>query len=135
MPDTLTKRQRSYTMSRIRSKWTKPERTMHNLLKGRKIRHKMHPNIEGKPDIILKDSKTAIFLHGCFWHKCPKCWIEPKSNRKYWIPKIESNVKRDKKNRALLKKCGWNVAVLWEHQFRKGDKTILKAVSKYIHGR
>jgi len=56
------------------------------------------------PDILLTGSNTAVFLHGCFWHKCPVCYRAPKSNEEYWLPKIEANVKRDKKNSAALRK-------------------------------
>ncbi|MFA5333326.1 MAG: very short patch repair endonuclease [Candidatus Nanoarchaeia archaeon] len=114
--DKMTKAQRSYCMSQIRSKWTKPEVKVHNILKGNKIRHKMHPKIEGSPDIILKDRKLAIFIHGCFWHKCPKCYKEPKSNKKYWLPKIERNVERDNLNKKMLKKQGYKSLVIWEHE-------------------
>lgn len=119
MVDNLTQKQRSYTMSRIRSRWTKQEKAVHAYLKGRKIRHKMHPKINGSPDIILPDSKTAVFIHGCFWHKCKKCWIKPKSNIEYWLPKLRKNVKRDKKNTAVLKSRGWKVLVIWEHDIKK----------------
>jgi DNA mismatch endonuclease (patch repair protein) len=102
-------------MSRIRSKWTKQEKLVHNYLKGMKIKHRMHPKMEGSPDIIIPGKKIAIFLHGCFWHKCPKHYIEPKSKRKYWIPKIEKNVLKDKENIKLLRRQGWKVVVIWEH--------------------
>lgn len=122
MADTLTKKQRSYTMSRIRSKWTKNERHMHNFLNGLKIRHKMHPKIKGSPDIIFPEAKTALFIHGCFWHKCNRCWIKPKSNVEYWLPKIRKNVERDKKNIEILKRHGWKVAIIWEHEIKHEDK-------------
>ncbi|MFA5382379.1 MAG: hypothetical protein WC356_04375 [Candidatus Micrarchaeia archaeon] len=88
MSDNLTKEQRSRCMSKIRSKWTKQEKKIHNYLKGDKIRHKMHPKLPGNPDIVLKDSKTAVFLHGCFWHKCPNCYKEPKSREAIGCPKL-----------------------------------------------
>jgi len=115
MADNLTRKQRSYTMSRIRSKWTKQEKAVHNILKALGMKHTMHPKIDGSPDVILPDSKTAVFINGCFWHKCPLHYKPPKSNRKYWIPKIENNVLRDKKNIRLLRKAGWKVIVVWEH--------------------
>lgn len=118
MADKMTKEQRSYCMSRIRSKWTKPEIKVHNILKGNKIKHKMHPKIKGSPDIILKDKKVAIFIHGCFWHKCSKCYKEPMSNKKYWLPKIEKNVKRDKINKKMLKKQGYETFIIWEHELK-----------------
>src|SRR3990167_6022712 len=109
MPDIFSKEKRSWVMSRIRSRWTAQEKKIHNYLKSRKIRHRMHPKIPGSPDIIIPDKKIAIFLHGCFWHRCPKHYKEPKSNRKYWLPKIDKNAERDKKNIRLLKNSGWKV--------------------------
>ena len=126
MADNLTKEQRSHCMSKIRSKWTNPERLIHNHLKGRKIKHKMHPAIEGNPDILLKDSNTVIFLHGCYWHKCPKCFKEPKTNEEYWVQKIENNVKRDKKYKRSLKKMKYNIITIWEHQIKKEWNSVLK---------
>jgi DNA mismatch endonuclease, patch repair protein len=130
MSDNLTKEQRSYCMSRIRSKWTKQEKSLHNKLKGLKIKHKMHPDIEGHPDIILKKKKVAIFLHGCFWHKCPKCYKEPKTDKKYWLPKIESNVKRDKRNLKLLRKANYKAMKIWEHEIKKGLDTVIKKIQR-----
>lgn len=124
MADTLTKGQRSYCMSRIRSKWTRQEIKVHNWLKGNKIRHNMHPSIDGSPDIILKNKKIAVFLHGCFWHKCPKCYVKPKSNKKYWLPKIKKTVKRDKSNEKVLKNNGWKVIKIWEHEVKRDFKSV-----------
>ncbi len=90
----------------------------------------MHPNIAGSPDIPLKDIDTVLFLHGCFWHKCPKCYKEPKSNKEYWLPKIEKNVKRDKKNVRLLRKQGFKVRKVWEHEVKKD---LNKVVNKIIY--
>lgn len=125
MADVFTKKKRSEIMSRIRSKWTRQEKMAHNYLKGHKIKHKMHPKMEGSPDIILKDRKIVIFLHGCFWHKCPIHYKEPKSRKSYWVPKIEANVLRDKENTKLLRKQGWKVIRIWEHDIRKLDKLIV----------
>ena len=115
-------------MSRIRSKWTEQEKIMHNLLKGRKIKHKMHPKIEGSPDIILTNLKVAVFLHGCFWHRCPECYREPKSNREYWVPKIKRTVERDKENRKKLENDGWKVVRLWEHEALGDPKKCLTKI-------
>lgn len=102
-------------MSRIRSKWTKPERTAHNWLKSRKVRHKMHPNMRGNPDIFL-NGKTLVFIDGCFWHGCPKHFVMPNSRRKFWAAKIRANRLRDIKNRRALTIKGWDVKRVWECQ-------------------
>jgi DNA mismatch endonuclease (patch repair protein) len=127
MVDNLTKKQRSFCMSMIKSKWTLPEKKIHNLLKSWKIKHKMHPKIKGSPDIILKDKKIAIFIHGCFWHKCPKCFKNPKSKKSYWFPKIKRNINRDKVNINILKKAGWKVVKIWEHELKGDFRKIIKA--------
>jgi len=128
MPDTLTKKQRSYCMSRIRSKWTAQEKKIHSYLKANKIKHRMHPKLAGHPDILLTDSNTAVFLHGCFWHKCPKCYKEPKSRREYWLPKIKNNVKRDQKNAKILKSKGFKVIKIWEHEVKKEFDKVLRKI-------
>jgi len=128
MADIMTKKQRSYTMSRIRSKWTKQEKLVHNKLKSLHIKHQMHPKIKGSPDIILKNKKIAVFLHGCFFHKCPKCYVEPKSNKNYWVPKITRNVSRDKKNLKALKLAGFKVLCVWEHEIKKDFERVITKI-------
>ena len=132
MADTLTRKQRSYCMSRIRSRWTSQEKKIHNYLKGRKIRHKMHPRIYGSPDLILKGRKTAIFLHGCFWHKCPKCYREPKSNRSYWIPKIDANVARDQRAKRMLRRNGWKVVKFWDHEIKSSFEKCMEKIEGMV---
>ena len=127
MSDVLSPEQRSYNMSQIKSKWTKQEKIVHNYLKGMKVRHQMHPNIYGKPDILIKETHTVVFLDGCFWHKCPKCFVEPSSNRDFWLKKIENNVKRDKNINRKLMKTDFKVVRIWEHDIKKkmGELTRL----------
>lgn len=114
MVDRLNAETRSKLMSRIRSKWTKPEKRAHNLLKGNNIKHKMHPDLPGNPDILLKDYNTAIFIDGCFWHSCPKHGHIPEQNRVYWQSKLARNVKRDEKNTKTLELSGIGSIRLWE---------------------
>jgi len=116
MPDIFTKKKRSWVMSRIRGKWTRSERKLHGLLKGRKVRHKMYPKMLGSPDVLIYP-RTVVFIDGCFWHGCPKCYVRPKSNRSYWWPKIQRNKTRDAKNRKVLRRSGFRVMHFWEHQF------------------
>lgn len=130
MPDNLTKEQRSKCMSRIRSKWTLQEKKIHSYLKGHKVSHMMHPDLPGKPDILLANTKTVIFLHGCFWHKCPKCYVEPQTRQEYWIPKIENNIKRDRKNARVLRSDGYRVFKIWEHEVKKNLSKALRKIQK-----
>lgn len=132
MTDVHTTEQRSYNMSRIRSKWTKQEKLFHNWLKGKKIKHKMHPEIEGRPDILIKDLNVLIFLDGCFWHKCPQCFQEPEANKKFWLTKIEKNVKKDGEVTNKLKKEGWKVMRIWEHEVKKDLQGCLKSIESAV---
>jgi DNA mismatch endonuclease (patch repair protein) len=128
MTDVLTKKQRSYCMSQIKSRWTKPERIVHNWLKGNKIKHKMHPKIEGNPDVLIYP-KMILLIHGCFWHKCSKCYRQPKSNKRFWNAKIEKNVMRDQDKIKKLKHLGYKIIVIWEHEIKKNrHKKILQNI-------
>jgi DNA mismatch endonuclease (patch repair protein) len=124
MTDVHTKTQRSYNMSRIRSKWTEPERIIHNYLKGRKVKHQMHPNIFGRPDILLLEKNIIVFLDGCFWHKCPNCFHKPSTNRKFWVVKIDKNVQKDMIVNRKLVSDGWRVVRIWEHEIRINPENV-----------
>ena len=119
MADIMSKKERSKRMSLIRGKWTKQEKLLHNYLKGHKTRHEMHPKMEGSPDIILKGKKVAIFLHGCFWHGCKKCYRKPVQNKQFWEKKLQYNMKKDRRNAKSLRKRGWKVVVVWEHEISR----------------
>mgnify|MGYP001152992603 FL=1 len=117
MADHLTKEKRSWNMSRIRSKNTKPELIVRKVLHNSGIRYRLHArNLPGKPDLSNKSKKFAIFVNGCFWHQhkgCKRASI-PKSNTDYWIPKLEKNVNRLKENLKTLDTMGYRTAVIWE---------------------
>ena len=127
MADIVDKATRSFVMSRIRKKWTGPERRLHGFLKSRKVRHRMYPRIAGSPDVLVYP-KTLIFLDGCFWHGCPKCYIPPKSRQHYWHPKIDGNRRRDRRTRRLLRAQGWTVLQFWEHEFRRDPLRCLSPI-------
>jgi len=110
--DNLTKAQRRYCMSRIRSFGTKAELLSKKRLKG----FVYQPNLYGRPDFVDFRKKIVVFIDGCFWHKCPKHYIEPKSNKKYWLPKLERNTIRDKEIDLAYKNSGWKVVRIWEHK-------------------
>jgi DNA mismatch endonuclease (patch repair protein) len=110
MTDTLTKKQRSFCMSRIKSKRTKPELFLKKKLKG----FVYQPKTFGNPDFSSYTKREVIFVDGCFWHKCPKHFVKPKSNKSYWIPKLERNVQRSKEVEVTYKIAGWKVKRIWE---------------------
>ena len=121
MGDQFSKDERSRLMSKIKSVWTSPERKIHNLLKGNKIRHKMHPKLPGNPDVYLTDYNTVVFIDGCFWHNCPIHGHIPKSNMEYWEKKIRRNVERDEAYTAHLRYVGYNVVRIWECEVSSRD--------------
>ncbi len=120
MADVLTKAQRTYCMSRIRAKDTQPELILRKAISGVGIRgYRLHYGLLGKPDIVFPKRKIAIFVDGCFWHKCPKCFSSLSTKKKYWVKKIHSNAERDKKINAELRRLHWKVLRIWEHEIRK----------------
>lgn len=131
MADKYSKEVRSRMMSNIRGKWTVPEKKLHGHLKSRKIRHAMHPKMPGSPDAILKEIRLAIFVDGCFFHKCPNCYTEPASNREYWLPKIKANVERDKRDTKSLEESGWKVIRFWEHEIKKDIESCIERIQEH----
>lgn len=88
--------------------------------------------LPGKPDLALPDLKVAIFVHGCFWHGCPRCYIEPKRNRKWWRQKIAKNRKRDRRKAAHLRRLGYSVITLMEHD---GDERVERRLRRTVDTR
>ena len=108
---------RAALMSRVRSKNTKPEVLVRSALHGLGYRFRLHQgNLPGRPDIVLPKYKTAIFVHGCFWHRhkgCPKT-TTPKTRVDFWEDKFAANITRDRRNEEALCAAGWQVLVIWE---------------------
>ena len=133
MADVHTPEKRSYNMSRIRSKDTKPEEKVRKYLFAQGFRYRKNVrSLPGCPDIVLPKYKTVIFVQGCFWHMhdCGRFhW--PASNQEYWEPKIKRNVERDKANQEALRKAGWKVLVVWECELKK--KTFNTTMSHLVH--
>lgn len=133
--DNLTKEQRRKNMQHIRSTGTVPERAIMEALKKRKIYFAAYVSkIIGRPDIVFRRKKVAVFIDSDFWHGHPKRCIMPKTNTRYWKKKIEGNRKRDKLVNTELKNNGWTVVRLWEydikHSFEKSFQKILNVIRK-----
>lgn len=127
--DTLNQKQRSYCMSQIKSRHTKIELQFKKYLRAMGITgHSFSEKIRGKPDLFFRTKKLAVFIDGCFWHKCPKCFVRPKTKKKFWNEKIENNVRRDKKIVQLLKKNDICSIRFWEHQI---NNDIEKCFTKF----
>lgn len=124
MADRLDKERRSWNMSRIRSKNTKPEMAVRRALHAAGFRFRLHvKDLPGKPDIVLPKWKTVVFVHGCFWHRHLSCrkWSVPASNKEYWEKKFAMNIERDQKAITELIELGWSPIVLWECEVKKAS--------------
>ena len=127
MADVHTPEQRSYNMSQIRGKKTKPEEIVRKYLFSQGFRYRKNDSrLPGKPDIVLPKYKTVIFVNGCFWHGHEDCryFVWPKNNAEFWKAKISGNIQHDAQCISLLKGQGWNVIVVWECELKKANREV-----------
>ncbi len=136
MTDRISKKKRSWNMSRIRSKDTKPEIKVRSYLF--KLGFRFRKNVQklpGKPDIVLPKYSTVIFINGCFWHHhqgCRYAYI-PKTRTKFWLDKFSKNLENDKKNKVILQQLGWKVVVIWECMLKNDfNKTMSTVVDQIV---
>lgn len=133
--DRISLKNRSWNMSRIRSKDTSIEVAVRSYLfkLGYRFRKNVK-NLPGKPDIVLPKYKTVIFVNGCFWHRHSGCRFAsvPKSRIEYWNEKFRRNTENDSKNKEILESMGWKVIVLWECDLKKQlSQTVDDAVVQF----
>ncbi|MES3016846.1 MAG: DNA mismatch endonuclease Vsr [Bacteroidota bacterium] len=129
MADVHSKETRSYNMSRIRSKDTKPEMLVRKFLHKNGFRYRLHvKDLPGKPDIVLPKYKTVIFVHGCFWHGHEGCkyYVVPKTRSEWWVEKIGKNKSNDIKAENALSSTGWKIINIWECDI-KSEKAFNRA--------
>ena len=126
MPDVFTKAKRSQVMAAIRSKGNKEtEVTLARLLRKSRISGwRRHQNVPGKPDFVFRRQRLALFVDGCFWHGCPRHGRKPGSNREYWLPKLQRNKARDRKVTRDLRRGGWRVFRVWEHELKNSGRLV-----------
>lgn len=118
---------RSEIMSRIRSSGTKPERMLWSALRRAGMKHRRNAkDLHGKPDAVLRESKTAVFVDGCFWHGCPSHYRRPKTNALFWSDKVAANRNRDTRNNMRLQRDGYRVVRVWECEVRSFDPKSLR---------
>jgi DNA mismatch endonuclease (patch repair protein) len=132
--DILTKQQRSYCMSRIRSKNTAPEKRIRKFLTNYGLKYRLNVSkLPGKPDVVISRIKKVIFINGCFWHQHKNCKKQsmPKSNQQYWIKKLNRNVQKQKEDIKKLKKLGWSPYLIWECQ-TKNERFINQRLRKIL---
>lgn len=136
MSDVHTPEKRSYNMSRIRSKDTKPEEKVRKYLFAKGFRYRKNVRtLPGSPDVVLPKYKTVVFVHGCFWHMhgCGRFhW--PATNQEYWEPKIYRNNERDQSNKEQLQALGWKVLTVWECELKKPafEKTMENLINSIL---
>lgn len=119
--DTLSPRERGRLMRQVRGKDTAPELVVRRLLHSLGYRFRLHrADLPGHPDIVLSRRRKIIFVHGCFWHRHPRCrkTTTPATNREFWMSKFRHNVERDKRKTCQLQLLGWEVLVVWECETR-----------------
>ena len=143
MADSLTPERRSWNMSRIKNKNTKPEVYLRKLLFAEGYRYRIAPKyIPGHPDIYLKKYNTAIFVHGCFWHRHAGCKYAytPKSRVDFWQKKFDTNIDRDKIVREELEQKGIRQLVIWECSIdtmmrkKEIETNTLYVIGDFLHG-
>lgn len=125
MADVHSKEVRSYNMSKIKGKDTKPELLVRKFLHENGFRYRLHvKDLPGKPDIVLPKYKTVIFVHGCFWHGHENCkyYVVPKTRTEWWQDKINGNITKDKFVEDKLLLAGWKILKLWECELKPNFK-------------
>ena len=126
--DRVSKSTRSRIMSRIRSKGNlTTEKRLRAYLVQAGIRgwHMHDKSLPGTPDFVFDKQKVAVFVDGCFWHGCPQCGKRSKTHKKFWDEKISNNLKRDQKTRRQLRRAGWSVVRIWEHETKTNPRRAL----------
>lgn len=125
--DVHNKEIRSYNMSRIKGKKTKPEEVVAKYLFANGFRYRRNvKGLPGTPDIVLKKYRTVIFVNGCFWHCHEGCkwFVLPETNAEFWKKKFDCNRERDKQNYKKIQDDGWNVIIVWECEIRHSDRKM-----------
>lgn len=135
MSDNISKEDRSYIMSLVKQRDTKPEMIVRSFLHRKGLRYLLHnKKLPGKPDLVFPKFKTVVFVNGCFWHghEDPKCKLArtPKSRIEFWTNKFKENKKRDRENKEKLELMGWHVLTIWECELSK--KKALEALYNSI---
>jgi len=119
-------------MRRVATRDTEPERRVRKIVRQVGIRHTSRTShLPGKPDLVLPDYGIAVFVHGCFWHGCPRCYVEPKRNRQWWRQKIANNRRRDRRKADQLRRLGYSVITLMEHDDDRRISARLEKICKW----
>lgn len=135
MSDVFSSEKRSWIMSRVRGRDTKPEILVRSFIHRMGYRFRIHRrDLPGNPDIVLPRHGKVVFVHGCFWHGhkgCPRS-KRPTSNEKFWNRKLNSNIERDKRFQKDLRRMGWKVLVVWQCETRRSE-VLLRKLERFLH--
>lgn len=135
MVDTLSKSKRSEIMAANRSSGNKStEGRLTELLVSSGISGwRLHPkDVEGKPDFVFDSEKLLIFVDGCFWHGCKRCRHLPRTNTEFWDNKLRTNIARDKRIAHRLRRHGWHVIRIWEHELKKTPQKAIGRITRKL---
>jgi DNA mismatch endonuclease (patch repair protein) len=133
MADVISIQARSRLMAKVRSHGNKStELKLIKIFKTNGITGwRRKQALIGKPDFVFKQDRVCVFVDGCFWHGCDKCYRAPKSNQEFWLTKFEKNRARDRLVNRTLKTAGWRVLRIWEHQL--GEKVRKRLLARFRH--
>lgn len=135
MTDVFSEEKRSWIMSRVKGRDTKPEILVRSLVHRMGYRFRVHRrDLPGNPDIVLPRHGKVIFVNGCFWHghkRCPRS-KRPTTNKSFWNNKIDANIERDKRFRRELRRMGWKLLVVWQCETRNPEKLLCK-LERFLH--
>ena len=138
MPDVFTKAKRSEVMSRIPGRGNKnTELALAKVFRANRITGwRRNQKVFGKPDFVFQKLKLAVFVDGCFWHGCPKHATKPKNNREFWRRKLSANKARDRIVTPALRRAGWRVLRVWEHELaKKNDARLVRRLFTFLRQR
>ena len=133
--DRISQASRSRNMSKIRSRGnlTTEKRFRAQLVRARISGWQLQSSLlPGRPDFLFPKQRIAVFVDGCFWHGCPRCGHRPKSNRRYWTPKLTHNRERDIKVSREIRTHGWHVLRIWEHEIRMNPSRAISRLQLLI---
>lgn len=136
MADVHTKEQRSRNMAAIKGRGNETtEQAMVHALRSKRItgwrRHQR--KLPGTPDFVFIREKTVVFVDGCFWHGCKKCYVQPKTNSSFWKNKIEKNRSRDVRINRQLRRMGWHSIRVWEHRLKNNPNLVAESIGKRLN--
>lgn len=133
MADRLTPEQRRRCMQANRGVNTSPEVRLRKALHALGFRYVLRAKLRGRPDLVFPSRRVALFVDGCFWHRCPTHSVLPETRQEWWRQKLEANVLRDRRTDALLVADGWKVIRVWEHDIRRNMSATVRRVSGMLN--